>query len=76
MLILVMFVALAIGLMFGFVCGIKAVSWVQREAVRNQRIGAAREHWAGHVSHRGHRITSPLGASRAGRYPEGAESCQ
>ena len=45
---------------FGFYHGFKAGIEHCKEAQRNQELGAVCERWKGHVSHKGHRIVSPI----------------
>lgn len=48
----------AIACRIAYCYGYKAGIDFYREALRNQELGAVCERWAGHVSHRGHRIVS------------------
>ena len=50
----------AIACRIAYCYGFKAGVDFYREAQRNQELGAVCERWAGHVSHRGHRIVSPI----------------
>ena len=52
--------AVAIACRLAYCYGFKAGVNFYREALRNQELGAVCERWAGHVSHRGHRIVSPI----------------
>ena len=52
--------AVAIACRIAYCYGFKAGVNFYREALRNQEFGAVCERWAGHVSHRGHRIVSPI----------------
>ena len=52
--------AAAIACRIAYCHGFKAGVDFYREAQRNQELGAVCERWAGHVSHRGHRIVSPI----------------
>ena len=52
--------AVAIACRIAYCHGFKAGVDFYREAQRNQKLGAVCERWAGHVSHRGHRIVSPI----------------
>lgn len=45
---------------FGFYQGFKAGIEHCKEAQRNQELGAVCERWKGHVSHKGHMISSPI----------------
>lgn len=56
----------AIACRIAYCRGYKAGIDFYREALRNQRLGAVCERWAGQVSHRGHRIVSPIAAVEGG----------
>lgn len=50
----------AVACRIAYVQGFKAGVDTCMEARRNQELGAVCERWKGHVSHRGHVITSPI----------------